>query len=196
MLKSIETPHHRLRAERPLKGKPRGSRQPIWQSALRHTRIVRPVEVHPTASPCRIAISTVQWGSRGYPPCDSFFSSLSFSGERKADRRGEVGKSPLPKAHLRAIKPQKRASRYTSSGGIAATCLAAARVSSSSASGTAALDLPRRSIHYQAPASQPSRGSLRCANVLTWAGYLYAASAHRLARSWGVSGGEMPWSPR
>ena len=41
------------------------------------------------------------------------------------------------------------------------SCLAAARVSSSSASGTAVLDLPRRSIHYQAPASQPSKGKPR-----------------------------------
>ena len=39
------------------------------------------------------------------------------------------------------------------------SCLAAARVSSSSASGTAVLGLPRRPIHCRAPASQPSRGS-------------------------------------
>ena len=51
--------------------------------------------------------------------------------------------------------------RYTSSVGSADTCLAAARVSSSSASGTAVLDLPRRSIHYQAPASQPSKGKAK-----------------------------------
>ena len=39
------------------------------------------------------------------------------------------------------------------------SCLAAARVSSSSASGTAVLGLHRRPIHCRAPASQPSRGS-------------------------------------
>ena len=38
------------------------------------------------------------------------------------------------------------------------SCLAAARVSSSSASGTAVLGLPRRPIHCRAPASQPSEG--------------------------------------
>ena len=38
------------------------------------------------------------------------------------------------------------------------SCLAAARVSSSSASGTAVLGLPRRPIHCRAPASQPSKG--------------------------------------
>ena len=51
--------------------------------------------------------------------------------------------------------------RYTSSGGSADTCLAAARVSSSSASGTAVLGLHRRPIHCRAPASQPSRGRQR-----------------------------------
>ena len=40
------------------------------------------------------------------------------------------------------------------------TCLAAARGSSSFASGTAVLGLPRRPIHCRAPASQPSRGRL------------------------------------
>ena len=48
---------------------------------------------------------------------------------------------------------------YTSSVGYADTCLAAARVSSSSASGTAGLGSHREPIQYRAPASQPSRGS-------------------------------------
>ena len=39
------------------------------------------------------------------------------------------------------------------------SCLAAARVSSSSASGTAGLGSHREPIQYRAPASQPSRGS-------------------------------------
>ena len=49
---------------------------------------------------------------------------------------------------------------YTSSVGYADTCLAAARVSSSSASGTAGLGSHREPIQYRAPASQPSRGRL------------------------------------
>ena len=38
--------------------------------------------------------------------------------------------------------------------------------------------------------SFPSRGSLRCANVLTWAGYLYAAGATGLPVLRGARGAE------
>ena len=53
---------------------------------LRPVRIVRPVP-HPThCFLMRWWCRHPQRGSRGHPPCSSFFSSFSFSGERKTDR--------------------------------------------------------------------------------------------------------------
>ena len=93
---------------------------------------------------------------------------------------------------------------YTSSVGYADTCLAAARVSSSSASGTAGLGSHREPIQYRAPASQPSRGSqgwgraarlankhFYCPNTETFSAVhnISVTCRSRLARSPGGLGG-------
>ena len=110
-------------------------------------------------SPDLLRRTEIKLKSGAEPPERAFLAKPFFARAKNGvNLRRRSHKIPVSEAKCNICR-HKRAGALHLITACGRSCLAAARVSSSSASGTAVLGLPRRPIHCRAPASQPSRGS-------------------------------------